>query len=490
MKPIYLDKSLGIDIRETCVALVLLGKKLRKIDILGVHWFPVSRLDGSDPKEEQIFLTECNRFLMKHNVWPEQTVVSLPRQYFTFQTFDLPAPDLKTLDSALNFEIERHFTSIQDCYFSRHAVLKAEHIYHISAVAIRKERVDTICTLLAKLNLKPSAMGFSGFANTNLLHKISENPKEVCAIVDLDPNGIETTVLKNGAIEFSRYRTLNNSDLKNAYSNPKLPPQNYDSISDELVGTVIEELQNVLSLSKNVESSESIKTVWLAGIGLLAESLAKRIEQSAGTTVHKLDSNIPPLRDVEYSSAFHITALGLALQELEELPINSNLLTSKQKPQSTRAKVKSTLILAGLCLLILGFLWGNQMMYNKETLAGLDKQLKEIKSRAGAFEKVDLEFNELERIAQTLNAVDSANPGKLPVLLELTKILPPDTWLQSIKINKNEMELRGYSNVASKLIPIIEGSPLFESTVFSGTILSEAEGEKFTIQTKLKPAIQ
>ncbi len=490
MKPIYLEKSLGIDIRETCVALVLLGKKIRKTDILGVHWFPVRKLDGSDPKEEQTFLTECNRFLMKHNVWPEQTVVSLPRQHFTFQTFDLPAPDLKTLDSVLSFEIERHFTSIEGSYFSRHAVLKSENIYHISAIAIRKERVNYVCTLLEKLNLKASAVGFSGFANTNLVHKTSSNPKEVCAIVDIDPHGIETTVLKNGAIEFSRYRQLNNSELENGYANSKLPPQKYDSIADELVSTIIEELQNVLSLSKNVESSEPIETIWLAGSGLLADSLAKKIEQSTKTTVQKIEYNITTLQDEEYSSAFQITALGLALQELEELPIATNLLHSKEKPKTTRAKAKSTLILAGLCLLILGFLWGNQMMYNKETLAGLDKQLKEIKSRAGAFEKVDLEFNDLERIAQTLNAVDSANPEKLPVLLELTKILPPDTWLQSIKINKNEMEMRGYSSVASKLIPIIESSPLFESTVFSGTIISEANGEKFTIKTKLNPATQ
>jgi len=490
MKPIYLEKSLGIDIRESCVSLTLLGKKIKKTDILGAHWFPVRNLDGSDAKEEQIFLTELNRFLMKHDVWPENTVVSLPRRHFTFQTFELPSPNLKTLDSVLGFEIERHFTSIEDCYFSRHATLKSENLYHISAIAIRRERVNYINDLLEKLNLKPSAVSFSGFANTNLVQKATENPNEVCALVDIDPNGLETTVLKNGAIEFSRYRQLNNPDLENAFSNAKLPPQSYDAVSDELVGIVIEELQNVLSLSQNVESSEPIQTVWLAGGGLVANSLSKKVEETAETTVRPIILDINPLPEEDYSNAFQITSLGLALQELEILPIDTNLLSSNQKKQTTAEKVKSTLILASICLIIIGLLWANQMVYNKETLAGLDNQLKQIKAKAGAFEKIDLEFNELEKVAKTLNAIDAANPEKLPILLELTKILPKDSWLKSVKIRKNEMELRGYSAIASKLIPIIEASPLFESTAFTGTILSEPGGEKFTIKTILKPAAQ
>ena len=39
MKNFYFEKTLALDIREESVALILLGKKLRDIDVLAFHYF-------------------------------------------------------------------------------------------------------------------------------------------------------------------------------------------------------------------------------------------------------------------------------------------------------------------------------------------------------------------------------------------------------------------------------------------------------------------
>ena len=111
MKPIYLEKSLGIDIREQTVALTLLGKGFRSVDIIASHFFQIPTLGPDNEKAEMVFLDRVNRFLIKRDIWPENVAVSLPRSQFSFQTFELPAPDLKSVNSMVIFELERHFST-------------------------------------------------------------------------------------------------------------------------------------------------------------------------------------------------------------------------------------------------------------------------------------------------------------------------------------------------------------------------------------------
>ena len=85
------------------------------------------------------------------------------------------------------------------------------------------------------------------------------------------------------------------------------------------------------------------------------------------------------------------------------------------------------------------------------------------------------------------NAIDKQHPSKLSLLERLSQALPKDTWLTNIKFKKGEMEIKGFSPSASKLIPLIEQSPRFKKTGFVGSIIKEPMGEKFTIRAKLEP---
>jgi general secretion pathway protein L len=85
-----------------------------------------------------------------------------------------------------------------------------------------------------------------------------------------------------------------------------------------------------------------------------------------------------------------------------------------------------------------------------------------------------------------LNTISRQYPDKLPVLDELSRSLPHDTWLTHLKVKQEEVEIKGYSPVASKLVPILEQTKTFKETGFVGTIVSESTGEKFTIHADLE----
>ena len=52
MKSVFLEKSLGLDIREDSISLTLIGKKLRLVEVLAGEFIELKLLTGKDEKAE------------------------------------------------------------------------------------------------------------------------------------------------------------------------------------------------------------------------------------------------------------------------------------------------------------------------------------------------------------------------------------------------------------------------------------------------------
>ena len=155
MKSFYLEKSLGIDIRENSVCLTLLGKTLYRADVLASKYITIQPISKGDEKAESIFLEQVNRFIIEHDAWTENVIASIPRSKITLQSFELPSPDRKSVDSMMGFELERHFSSsLDNFYFYNHITTKKENQYHIVCAAINKEIAAYYLNLLKKLKGK------------------------------------------------------------------------------------------------------------------------------------------------------------------------------------------------------------------------------------------------------------------------------------------------------------------------------------------------
>ena len=144
MKTYYLEKSLGIDIREESICLTLLGKSFFQAEVIAAKYIPIKFLDKTNKKNEGYFIEQTNHFLIENNAWTENIVASLPRSRLILKAFELPAPDRKSLDSMMKFELERHFSSgIDSFYYSNHITVKSNTQYHIICAAVKKEIANT-----------------------------------------------------------------------------------------------------------------------------------------------------------------------------------------------------------------------------------------------------------------------------------------------------------------------------------------------------------
>ena len=261
------------------------------------------------------------------------------------------------------------------------------------------------------------------------------------------------------------------------------PPEHIEKQVESLTQIVVEEIQNALASCRAIDNSMSVESIHLIGGGPFAPYLVSELERVTEVPTHRVlpPECVSPSVPENFSPALMATSLGLALRELKRNAVEANLLPAKTTSRRKKVNIKTTAVLAAAMLLFVVGFAVNQITYNNRILASLDQQLNEIKVEAGALEKIDLEYEMLRQYVDILNRIDQIHPPKLPMVVELSRILPKDTWLSQINFKKGKIELKGISATASRLVPILEGSRHFRDTRFLGTIITRAEGERFTI---------
>jgi len=492
MKTVFIEKSLGMDIREESISLTLVGKNLRTIEVLAGKTIALKPLTGKDEKAEKHFLNKVNRFLIDHDTWPESVVVSLPRSYVTFKTFELPAPDMESVRSMVEFELERQFSSgLGDLYFTFQVTPKAENIFHVASAAIKKEIANYYLELVQKLNLKTTILDVSTFANVNLAFSQEiENDSPIWTLVDISPETLDIALIKNDAIEFSRCLNWARPAIKDANSGKISDPAQLEKLSRETTKSIVDELQQALSSCRSIEANELVGRIFVTGGEVLVPHIMQHLEKETevSTTALEAPEFVSPGLPESFSSSLMLTSLGLSLRELKRQKIETNLLPADMQPKRKKVNIKLTLAMAATVILLLAGWFVNKVVYTNKTLITLEGQLNEIKGQVASLEKIDLEYDSLRQYVDILNTIRRQYPGKLPVLGELSRSLPRDTWLTHLKFKQGEIEIKGFSPVASKLIPILEQSKTFKGTGFVGTIINESAGEKFTIRADLETA--
>ena len=492
MKSVFIEKSLGVDIREESVSLTLVGKKLRTMEVLAGKTIALKPLTGKDEKAEKYFLNKVNRFLTDQDTWPESVVVSLPRSYVTFKTFELPAPDLESVRSMVEFELERQFSAgLEDLYFTFQITPKAKNIFHVASATIKKEIANYYLELIQKLNLKTTILDVSTFANVNLAFSQEiESDSPIWALADISPETLDIALIKNDAIEFSRSLSWARPAIKDANSGEISDPAQLKNLSKEITGSIVDELQQALSSCRSIEANELVGHIFVTGGGVLVPHITQHLEKETevSTTALQAPESVSPTLPESFSPSFMLTSLGLSLRELKKQKVETNLLPADIQPKRRKVNIKLTLALAATVVLLLAGWFANRVVYTNKTLATLDGQLNEIKKQATSLEKIDLKYDSLKQYVDILNTIRRQYPDKLPVLGELSRSLPRDTWLTHLKFKQGEIEIKGFSPVASKLIPLLEQSKAFKGTGFVGTIIKESAGEKFTIHADLEMA--
>lgn len=110
-----------------------------------------------------------------------------------------------------------------------------------------------------------------------------------------------------------------------------------------------------------------------------------------------------------------------------------------------------------------------------------------------AAEAVDAVRRELDgRIGQHNYVLEKrqSTPTVIQVLEELTRVLPDDTWVQTIDLKGKELQIQGETASSVRLIGLFEQSPLFKEASFRSPLTKgqTSGSERYQLSLQVRPA--
>jgi len=175
----------------------------------------------------------------------------------------------------------------------------------------------------------------------------------------------------------------------------------------------------------------------------------------------------------------HMLALGTATAragrplDLLPLPLRPRRLSRAQAITIGVAGVAAALLVTAL--LVPG-------VREQRHLARVNAEIGRLDSEVRAVERVQRELERKRKLLATITGIESAAIRPLPVLRDLTDLLPSDTWLTTLSMDAKGVELTGQAAAASALIPLLENSPRLERVEFSSPVTRGRDKEQFRIR--------
>lgn len=175
-------------------------------------------------------------------------------------------------------------------------------------------------------------------------------------------------------------------------------------------------------------------------------------------------------------------AAGRGVRPLELLPtaVRPRRLTRQQT--FTVGMAAATAVLGIIALLAPG--WREQ-----RHLSRIDREIARLDPDVKAVDRVLRDLERKRKLLAVVNGVEAAGVRPLPVLRDLTEILPNDAWLTTVSLDAKGVELTGAASAASALIPLLENSPRLERVEFSSPVTRGRDNrEQFRIRASWEAA--
>jgi len=133
------------------------------------------------------------------------------------------------------------------------------------------------------------------------------------------------------------------------------------------------------------------------------------------------------------------------------------------------------------------------LAYPVANLAGKNRRLAKLERRLQKMqpqvEQVSGELHQNQAISaemQTLARLVQKQPVVADLLREITELLPADSYLTSVRLEKYRLYLRGYASSAAGILELLENSPFFKDVHFDSPVISKGSQETFKIVATLE----
>lgn len=204
--------------------------------------------------------------------------------------------------------------------------------------------------------------------------------------------------------------------------------------------------------------------------------------------LYRFDIETAPIETgkFHFPESGYIKAFGLAADPLGAGPNTLNLLPESLQTRPGRLGYYALYALAGSLVISAGIYGGSLVYLKKNAIDRLDAKIVQMEKSVASMERVRAEY---EQVASRLRYLKDFTGGAplIQMLTELSEMIPQDTWMTEFRLSDNEIRIEGFSDSASKLIGLLEDSPLFDNARFLSPIRKEVNNkERFQIGVEIE----
>jgi len=467
MERMVSDLSFGIDFKPSHLILTLLKKSFRRIVLVDYEIHPLLPEGQREEREVQI-LNLINTFISKYHLHQEKTSISIPREKVIVRLITFPIATKENLRKVIEYEISKYTPfEREEVYFDYQIVKEEKERLHLFTVFIKKTEVDLYLSLLKKIGIEPISIQIPSTGALNLFYYHEGTTEN------------EISVLLDMAGPFFEMNLIQGRDWKESLHLP-LPQEGKES-----------RLLNTFKRSGLEEDSYSKSTFFVYGLDANETLLANLKE-----TDHLKGVSLPPLNRIEVekkgaSDLYQVYAsIGVPLQGLIHPHVGLNLLPFVMKKKVRQIwKTVSTVLTSLAFFLFLAWGVGIYFQYRGE-LEATNAEIKKRKPEVEVVEKLQKQNEGLGKTILELQKIKSEETSKIEILREITQLLPDGAWIWNFRYNGKEIEISGFTDSASDLIPLLDKSPLFEKVEFLTPVTKERvvdkEKERFKIKARME----
>ena len=463
------EKSFGIDFKQDHLVLTLLRKSIGRMDLADYGVYPIPPETQKEDREAQI-IGLVNTFISKHQIDKGRVSAAMPREKVIARFMRLPVAAKENLAKVLEYEMPKYVPfEREEIYFDYYLLKEEKDWLRLFAVFARKTEVDPYVSLLKKIGIQPISLQIPSVAALNLF------------FYNRGGGDNETSVLMDVTDPFFEMNLIQGKDWRESFHLP---------LAKE------EKEAKMISTFKRSEDAYPAESSTFFVYGMNADETIltslKKTNQLKGVLLPPMDRI---LGEWQGSKPYGIYAsIGVPLRGLISPRVDLNLLPPEMR-KKVRQIGKPLLILLIFLALFFGLTWGAGTIvhYRKEWNA-VDAEIKKRRPEVEALEKLQKQKDDFRKEMAELDQIRSGEISKVEVLEELTRVLPETTWIWNLKYHGKEIELSGFADSASDLIPLLDKSPLFGKVEFMAPVTKEmqmrGDGNKEKERFKIKARIE
>ena len=233
------------------------------------------------------------------------------------------------------------------------------------------------------------------------------------------------------------------------------------------------------SSSVEVYGEGPARAIFSAAFPLPAERAlalaASELRLGEGVTVRTFEQLLGAPDALPYAAAL------ASANPLVALPLN--LLPAERRHNGSRLLWSPSAALALAVLLLAAALALFPRYENGKYLDSLNAEIAKLTPLASLSSKLDNDTAVARARTLLLDQMRGRTKADMDVLNEMTRILAPPSWVNSLEITRQQVTLSGEAPQAAPLLQMIDASPLFENSEFTMAPSRADKAEAFRIRT-------